>query len=236
MSMKHYALPAARLRAFYQLPTPPGLTAALELHIDDSGKVLDDEWPAETLISCRLTAEQPSNNNRVGGRIQEREVSILEVLPFQRDTFDIVILHYTLDELAKLLPARNSHQVVDDWLTRVARLLRPGGLVVGCTANATSPRHWFKPTAALGIESCRKALLRAGYRDPEIFNLIPNVEAPRAIYSTEPLASGRAFSRELDATRGHFSCSSYLIRKAIVAYRLNRYLEGTLFFWGHKPC
>jgi len=44
-----YATCEARLRALYQIPTPPGKAAVLELRLGDEGRVIDDAWPAEEL-------------------------------------------------------------------------------------------------------------------------------------------------------------------------------------------
>jgi SAM-dependent methyltransferase len=247
--MKPYHTGTARLRAIYQLPTPPGNAAVLELHLSDAGRVLDDQWPAESLVSCRLTPElaRPWRASDLKNRRHDCEASYHESLPFAPGSFDVVLLHHTLDELASVFRQKRPRQVVDQWLRQVASILRPGGLVVGCGLNRTSPGSWLRRAGAgsttaaaevraLSVLSCETALLQAGFCNPEVFNLLPDSTTPRAIASVEAGASKRSFRHALDATRESLHLPGYLARKALVELSLNRFLEDTLFFWGYKPC
>lgn len=244
-----YATRDARLRALYQLPTPPGESAALELHVGDGGRVIDSTWPADLVVSCRLTdtVRQPWSSVDRSARLQVCEAAYDGPLPFAADMFDLVILHHTLDELAAIFRRRASHQLAEDLLRRVALVLRPGGLVVGCGLNRTSPRGWFRRQAAtraagiqrvraLGVHSCRDVLLRAGFRDAQVFNLLPDADDPRTLSSVDAHASRLTFRRALEASRPSLDVPGYLVRRIAVGLSLNRFVEDALFFWGYKPC
>lgn len=240
---------AARLGAIYQIPTPPGSAAALELHLSDAGRVMDDQWPADLLVSCRLTSEvsRPWHVADIKAKRHDCETSYHEPLPFAPASFDVVLLHHTLDGLASVFRQARPLEIADEWLRQVASILRPGGLVVGCGLNRSSPGRWLRhhgagsgtaaaEISALSVLSCPTALLQAGFCNPQVFNLLPDSSAPRSITSVEADASKRSFRHALDATRESLNLPAYLVRKLLVELSLNRFLESTLFFWGYKPC
>lgn len=239
-----YATCDARLRALYQIPTPPGETAALELRLGEGRRVIDRTWPADLVVSCSLTetVRQPWNPADGSARLQTCEAVYDAPLPFAADTFDLVILHHTLDELASVFRHRASHQVAEDCLRRVSMVLRPGGVVVGCGLNRSSPRRWLdRHTAtagvrALGVHSCRNVLLKSGFSDPQVFNLLPDADDPRALSSVDAEASRLTFRRALEASRASLGAPGYLVRRVVVGLSLNRFIENVLFFWGYKPC
>jgi hypothetical protein len=105
-----------------------------------------------------------------------------------------------------------------------------------------SPRFLFPRAAptgspsALGVHNAAAVLQRAGYRDIEVFNLLPNLADPRTLASVAPDASRRAFGLELRATHASLSFFDYFLRRLVVVLGLNRFIEPTLFFWGYKSC
>ncbi len=245
--MRPYHSGMARLRALYQLPTPPRRDAVLELHLSDRGRVAGDQWPADLVVSCRLDAltARPWQGSAGPIGVHDSQVSYHEPLPFPPESFDLVILHHTLDELAAVFRSQPASQVAAEWLQAIVALIRPGGVVVGCGRNRTSPRVWFRhqattsaiaERASLGILSCRAALLRAGLLEVQVFNLWPDGDAPSTIAAIEAAASRRAFRYALESTRESLSRPAYLMRRLAVELGINRFLEETLFFWGYKPC
>jgi len=207
------------------------------------------------VVSCRLTdtITQPWKPAGLGRRVQTCEAAYDAPLPFAADTFDLVILHHTLDELASVLSQRSSQQVAEDCLRRVAHVLRPGGLVVGCGLNRSSPRAlcglnrsspraWCeRPRAtrrvrALGVYSCRNVLHRSGFAEAEVFNLLPGLDNPRGLSSVDAQASRITFRRALEASRASLGTAGYLARRIVVGLSLNRFIENVLFYWGYKPC
>jgi len=245
--MRPYHSGIARLRALYQLPTPPGRGAALELHLSDRGRVVGEHWPADLVVSCRLDAlaNRPWQGPAGTAGAGECQVSYHEPLPFPPESFDVVILHHTLDELAAVFRSKPASQVAVEWLQKIAAITRPGGVVVGCGRNRTRPRflsgHQGTPTEkaeipSLGIFSCQAALLRAGLQEVQVFNLWPDAEAPSTIASIEAAASRRAFRYVLESTRESLSRPGYVARRLAVELGVNRLLEQGLFYWGYKPC
>jgi SAM-dependent methyltransferase len=245
--MKPYHSGIARLRAIYQLPTPAGNAAVLELHLSERGRVVDSQWPAELVVSCRLaaTVSRPWNVSSIKTRHHECEASYHQPLPFAPQTFDVVILHHTLDELASAFRQTSSRQIAEDWLRQIVSIIRPGGVVVGCGLNRTNPGSWLRnaglasataPARALGIVSCKGLLVRVGFDEPRVFNLWPDSTEPSTIASVDRVASKRAFRYELESRRAALNLPGYLARRVLVELGLNRFLEETLFFWGYKPC
>ncbi len=247
--MKPYQSGIARLRAIYQLPTPARTAAVLELHLSDRGRVVDSQWPAELVVTCRLTATASRLWNVTGIKTQpdECDASYHQPLPFAPQTFDVVILHHTLDELASVFCQTSPRQVAADWLRQIASIIRPGGVVVGCGRNRSSPKSWRRhlgetstsaavPRMPLGTLSCHALLTRAGFHDPQVFNLWPDSTEPSTIACVDWIASKRAFRYELESRRAALNLPGYLVRRIMVELGLNRFLEETLFFWGYKPC
>jgi SAM-dependent methyltransferase len=246
--LRPYELASARLRAIYQLPAVLEHAAVVEFHLGDHGRVVDGEWPVDLAVSCRLVADGcPSSIAMpVSKRLHSCQASYNQPLPFHAASFDLAILHHTLDDLAAAFPQRRPREVADEWLIRIASILRPGGVVAGCGLNASSPRCWrwrkggatsgTSDVAALGVRSCQGALLGAGYRDIQVCNLWPDPQAPSTIAAVEGEASRRAFRYALESSRASLSRSGYLVRRAVVELGLNRLLERHLFYWGRRPC
>lgn len=246
--LRPYELASARLRAIYQLPAMVDGAGVLELYLQDHGRVVDGEWPARQLVSCRLVGGDRGSpvTTPMIGRLHGCEASYDEPLPFTAASFDLVILHHTLDDLAAALPQRPPRQVAEEWLARIASILRPGGVVAGCGRNGSSLRGWHwrrravtsgsSEVAALSVLSCQGALLSAGFRDIQVCNLWPDPQAPSTLAAVEVEASRRAFRYALESSRDSLSRSGYLLRKAVVELGLNRFLEPHLFYWGYRSC
>ncbi|MCM8613023.1 class I SAM-dependent methyltransferase [Accumulibacter sp.] len=247
-ALRPYELASARLRAIYQLPTMVAGAGVLELYLRDHGRVVDGEWPARQVVSCRLVGGDCGSPvaTPMIGRLQGCEASYDEALPFPAASFDLVILHHTLDDLAAALPQRHPRQVAEEWLVRIASILRPGGVVAGCGRNRSSPRSWHwrrrevtphaPEVAALSMLSCQGALLSAGFSDIQVCNLWPHPQAPSTIAAVEVEASRRAFRYALESSRDSLGVSGYLLRRAVVELGLNRFFEPYLFYWGFRSC
>lgn len=244
---KYYREPGARLRALYQAPGPQDSKAAIEIHLTDSGRVLRHGWPAQRLVSCRLCSNPSPRALGDSPGVETCHHHFEGRLLFADQSFDVVILHNTIDDLLTATPGLAPRTLLDLWFTEAFRLLRPGGLVIGCGTNWASPRLWLSNAGGsplprpfwrrfIGISGYRSALSRSGFTEPQIFNLVPDAHAPRSIISTQPELSRRAFRRELDIMRDSLSPLSFFLRRLIVAAALNRYFERTVFFWGNKPC
>ena len=246
--LRPYESASARLRAVYQLPVAVDGAAVLELHLRDHGRVVDGEWRARQVVSCRLVGGGCGSPiaNPLTSRMQTCQASYNEPLPFAAASFNLVILHHTLDDLATAFPQRRPRQVAAEWLGRIAPILAPGGVVAGCGRNGSIPHCWswwrggttsgFSEVAALGVHSCQSVLLGAGFRDVQVSNLWPDPQAPSSIAAVETEASRRAFRYALESSRASLSRSGYLVRRVVVELTLNRFLEQHLFYWGYRRC
>lgn len=247
--MSCYDSPRARLRAIYQVPGPRHAQSVLELSFGGAPEILDEDWPAENRFFCQLLADLAAGPSSAEPRQGLRYCStpFSAGLPFPPQSFDQVILHFTLDDIALQHALASARETGDAWLKQIIEVLRPGGVLTGCGRNRSSPRYWLPRIyrfigvgmpvrAVFGVGSCEQALGAAGLRDIQVFNLIHNAENPRTIISVRPHLSRPAFKHELQANRELFGGTAYFLRQIVVAASLNRFLEETLFFWGYKPC
>lgn len=249
--MKIYESPIERMRAIYQCPAASDMARVLELHVGDFGPILNQNWPAKLAISCRLV-------NRVGelrytpkaeSGFIKCEALLNEVLPFASGSFDMAILHYTLDDLATGLSRRKSRVIAEHWLREIARVICPEGLVVGCGSNGCSPIPALKRYLSKGqqsvtnrsqpvmsVLSCAKILDQTGFHDIEVFNLLTDTNNPRSLASIDPLLSRRVFEHELQSIRESLGFGGYLIRKLLLHLSADRFLEPNIFYWGFRRC
>lgn len=231
----------ARLRALYQVPCAGGKGSVLELKLDDEPWITDDTWPAAEVVRCRLTTDSDTCRKSLSRTVSllDCDASVGEELPFKPDYFDVVFLHFTLDGLASHFCASHRQPMTTEtWLRRIRKILKPGGLVVGCTANRTSPKSWLGGVSCppLGVHNAANVLKKCGFCDATVFNLLEDAANPRTIVSVATALSRRGFGRELESSRASLTSIGYLIRRAFVGLALNRFFERTLLFWASKPC
>ena len=245
-----YETARARIAAMYQIPTPRRLNPRiLDLHVAPQRCVIDANWPATRILSCRL-AGHPSPDGELDPSaegIVECTAGIDAILPFPSAAFDLVILHYTLDELAAMRPKERPAAVAEQLLRRVVGVLDKGGLVAGCTRNASilqglGGRQRLSASAndvgqsIFTPAACERALDRAGLGDIAVFSVLPVSDDPRVLVSTKARASRRAFRHQLERNRDALSPADYLVRRVITELALNRLIEQDLFFFGYRIC
>ena len=250
---KPYESDSARIRALYRIPTIPLPARVLELRCG-SRSVLGDEP-----ISGDVAVVGAMDDRTAGTALRRREplthdsrlpcfVRCNELLPFADQSFDMVVMHHTLDYVAAL--TRKLERAFDTatWLEQVGAVLRPGGVLVGCSTNRYSARRLLSrlgrgldsggddtaPVGTLSFVSCRHKLEQAGFEEIEVFNLIPNADSPRKLLAVDRSISRRSFRVELDVTRAFLSWPQYGIRRIIVELAANRFIEESLFFWANK--
>jgi hypothetical protein len=240
--MQSFESSITRLRAIYRIPTTADTQRVLELHVGEPGPVLDDAWPASSAISCRIVdrvGAAPPSTVEIAQGFSTCDVPFAGPLPFAAGSFDMAVLHFTLDGLANVSRSRRSAPVVNEWLARVAQVLRPGGIVAGCESNATSPmaragRPRSRPP--MSVLTCARVLGRAGFADVQVFNLIPDAAEPRAIVSVENKMSRRAFAHEIQSARESVGLAGYLVRSAMVQLSIHRLVEPVMFYWAIRRC
>jgi hypothetical protein len=245
--MQTFESPIARLRAIYRIPTTADTQRVLELHVGEHGPVVDATWPATSVVSCRLVDDAMAPSASTVGiepGFQSCDCGWAAPLPFPPGSFDMVVLHFTLDDLAAAAGSRGTAAGVDEWLRRVAQVLRPGGIVAGCAANATSPaarrgrgagaRRGGRPT--MSVLTCAEVLGSAGFVGIQVFNLIPDAAEPRAIVASDRVMSRRAFAHEIQSVRESLGFAGLLVRRAMLRLSLHRLVEPAMFYWGTRGC
>jgi hypothetical protein len=213
--MNPYEPDISRVRAMYRLPLAAGRRRVLELRFD-AAPVLADAVEAQV-----TDAEAP--------------------LPFDAASFDLVVLHETLDRLAAAGALAHRDAAVA-FVERVGRLIAAGGSVAGCVENRSALARAGRPPHADGgrgatfsLRRCRAMLVRAGYRDVQLFSVLPHAGSPLRLINADADLSRIGFRRELDAIRASLGALAYAARRLAVELALNRHREQSILFWARRP-
>jgi len=236
-AMKPYERDESRVRALYRVPLPAGRQRILELSCGRTPLLPGEPWRGERAVSAILDDVPLCKSG--AANVEQCRVDPREPLPFPAQSFDLVMLHGTLDALVRADAAWNAAGAREGLIARAAAALAPGGIVAGCVGNRTGLMGW-RPNAPRGaatagrgtytMRSCAALLRRAGMHDVRVFNLVPNAAGPLAIFSTEWRLSRQAFLRELEVVRPLLRVPAYLARRAVAELALNRHFEDWLFF------
>lgn len=123
-------------------------------------------------------------------------------------------------------------------------LLRPGGWVIGQIEQAVTLRglargqcwralfhasHFGRP------RGCRERLLAAGFAEPAVWYVHPNIRAPMGLIPATP-AGNLVFARAAWAGRGHHRWVGFLSRLVVAHSGLGGLQQEHLFFWAQRPC
>lgn len=250
-TIKRYEAPADRVRLLYRIPHAPNGGRTLELYNTVTPVLADDNWPGTNKTLCRVGPGKPAglHDDHLRDCHDQNYLDFHGPLPFANQSFDLVILHRTLDDLA-LLPTSDGlgFQPIL-FFKNVSAVLATDGIVAGCVNNRWSLkrcmarlRHLFNPTQLLlptghfTLQSLRETLSAAGYSEVRLFTLIPNSSTPFKLIDTDPAISRAAFLQELQITRHLALTPGYLVRRAMVEFGMNRHLEESTFFWARKSC
>lgn len=232
---KAYDSPLARLRAIFRIPAPEKCSAILEIRVAplDRPWLTDLDWGADRLVHCVFGKNQ-ADHSATHPAIQTCTISNGNPLSFTPQSFDVVVLPCTLDDLlAQGLPQAKAEQ----YLIDIYQALKPGGLLIGCCANKSSPLHWSRYFKLLmGTHNAKNKLAHHRFEKIKIFNLLTSLDEPRSIVSCDNTTSKLAYFKELQSAAAGTNYAGYLSRRIIVALSLNRYLEPLLFYWANKPC
>ena len=242
--MTPYATPADRARALYRLPTAPRRNRTLEICQAHPPLLAGGRWPGEGHVSCVVDAA-PTAALPVAAGSTLASLRPGAQLPFGPQSFDLVILHQTLDDLA----AASADFDAQAFLDQVAEVLVPGGLVAGCVRRRDSlPARLRRLSRRLrlagpaadeprfSLAGLRQALETAHFSGIRTFALLPSCDAPLKIVDTDPEVSRVAFRREVDARRRHLHGLAFLLRQIAAEIGLFSQLESSIFFWAYKPC
>lgn len=251
-----YANPLDRARALYRIPTAPQPNRTLEICHGREPLLSEFNWPGEAHRACvtGAAAEPGGGQPNLGRRPAFASLtSFADRLPFAAKSFDLVILHRTLDDLAAASELHAARFDAAAFLNQVVDVLAPGGLVAGCVDNRHGlkralrklSRRWLggasrseaaDPAAAYSLSTLRALLVGAQLSDIRLFTLLPDCDAPMKLVDADAGISKLAFRSELEAQRHCLSPSAYLARRVAVELGLARHLESAIFFWGYRAC
>ena len=246
-----FATPTNRARALYRIPTAPNTKRTLELYHASEPLSNGFNWPGAGGISCKLCIEVPHSRGEspAAGGDDAAYLNFLQPLPFAERSFDLVILHRTLDELATSSHQHALNFDATNLLLRIAQVLVPRGLVAGCVDNRSklkSAIRWvsrretgskdFVPAAHFNLRSLRKMLTGAGFDDVRLFTLLPDSSAPLKLVDIDPAVSKLAFRHELQIARHLWSSGGYFARRLAVELGLYAHMEEAVFFWAYRRC
>jgi SAM-dependent methyltransferase len=241
--MKPYESPVSRARALYRIPTAPQRNRVLELCCARAPLLLDCAWPGESRTVCLLDSTATRHTNKDLCRADYRRA-----LPFAPGSFDLVVLHKTLDDLKFTARQERTDFDVRQFCAQLADLLTPGGVIAGCISNAGSPKRFARSlstrrgaTAAnayafLTMRACRKLLQTTGFMDVRLFTVLPDWQSPLRLVDSEATVARFAFRYELEARRQRMSALDYFARRLIAELGLYSCLEESAFFLAYKPC
>ena len=251
-----YANPVDRARALYRIPTAPKRNRTLEICHGREPLLSEFNWPGEGHFACvtGAAAEPGGGQPNMGNRPAFAALtSFADRLPFAAKSFDLVILHRTLDDLAAASELQPAGFDAAAFLNQVVDVLAPGGLVAGCVDNRYGlkralrklSRRWrgdaarsevADSDAAFSLGTLRALLVGAQLSDIRLFTLLPDCDAPMKLVDADAGISKLAFRRELEAQRHCLSPSAYLARRVAVELGLARHVESAIFFWGYRAC
>jgi SAM-dependent methyltransferase len=222
----------ARIRVLYRIPAVPARGRVLELVVTGESILRGRNWASEHVVV------DVSGPEGAGG------------LPFPDGSFDVVVVHRTLDRMSALARRNGRKFVVGDFLSQSARLLCDDGLVIGCVENRLGldrvlrgvkrlfDRAVDDATVAgpLSVLACHRALAAAGFKEIRLFNMLPDSDAPRRVMSIETSWSRSECKRQVEGMRGLVGPSSYAMWRILAELGVSQYLGTATFFWGRKAC
>jgi hypothetical protein len=130
-----------------------------------------------------------------------------------------------------------------------ARLLAPGGVVIGHFDHGYAVRRLLRPAglwaalaaaadgeAVTGSRSCARLLRRAGLVDTECFYVLPDIASPMALVPAEVRTARRHFLRATHASRMSYRPAGYALRLMLAQLGAGGAFQNQIFFWARKPC
>ncbi len=244
---KRYRSSLSRASALYRIPT--ALTGGRTLELLHRRSPLMAAAGSETQTVLFNVGVHPLSGSPQVSRTDSDLQDYSSPLPFDESSFDRVLVHRTLDDLAQASRERNVSFNEQGFLGQIARALVPGGMVAGCIDNRVGLKSLlrrvkrkfssFAHPATSGHFSpsgLRNALEAADFVDIHLFVLLPNCDEPLRLVDTDPRISKALFRHELLAARQLWSPFGYFVRRIAVELGIYSRFEESIFFWAHKRC
>jgi SAM-dependent methyltransferase len=251
-----FDLTTTRIRLLYQIPIAPARGRALEFSIDGNSILRGRNWAGEfTIVDVSGSAVSLSaagaDAGSGDGQLSVCVADYAKALPFSDGSIDVVVLHRTLDHLPALAKRQARAFVIRDFLKQVARILAPGGLVLGCVENRYGLEHLVHGakralrrtggvpgesglSRPLSVPGCHRALAAAGFEEIRLFSMVPAADSPFKALSIEPGWSRRACLRQVEAMRTLVGPSSYVVWRTLAELGISQYFSAAVCFWGRK--
>ena len=220
--MTPHATPSDRASALYRLLAAPGTPRTLEIRVVETPP--SAAGPAADATTCWFIDPAAAPDAEP---------------PFARRSFERLLLHRTLDELAG--SRRDGGPAFDagTFLTRLAGLLVPGGVMAGLVHNSESLRravgHRATSAAHYTLHDLHRSLAAAGLEDQRVFTVLPSGDDSMRLIDTDAGVSRAMFRHELAGARGRFL--PYVARRIAVELGLHqRFMSPAFFFWARARC
>ena len=230
MDVAHpYAADSARLQLLYRLPTAPAPQRLLIVSRQPGDALLGQGWPGQVTVAGL--------------------VGLDDLLGAGAGRFDAVALPAVLGVCDIRLPG--AHPTIGNrlLLASVARLLVPGGTVVGHMDHGWALRRvmqgaglrdlacgWRQPDAIRNPQACLRLLASTGFSAAECFYVQPNIDAPMGLIPSHPVAAKAQFLRAIRSSEGAYSRAGHGLRLLMALVGLGGSFQSHLFFWARKPC
>lgn len=249
MLPKHrYESSRQRQALVYRLSSPPPPNRTLEIVAARAGIGDCRIDPFGNSMVCNIHFGDRKNHSNAGAAIHgliDRNGHCS--LPVETASFDLIVLHFTIDELCHTASQQNSEEMISSLLREVRRALVYSGIVAGCFHSRWS---WFSAKKLLvrrrslnelppwSVTKCKLALQSSGLDNVEIFNMLPNADSPMHLINTRRDVQSGGYERVLQqGATGH---PWWLLtkREFVHAASLSPFFNWNYMFWATKlaPC
>lgn len=202
--------------------------------------------PGRLLIVSGIAGSEQIGNGWNGPVTVLDSSQLGEALQQDGARFDAVALPGLLGAHAASLPGGAT---AEHLLHMALALLVPDGVVVGHLENLYALRRAanlhglvqlvraaVRPGVVGGPQACKRALVRAGFVEPECYYVQPNLSDPMGLIPCDPVPARAQFLRAIRSAQGHHSRPAFAARLLIAHLGLGGMQQQELFFWARKPC
>ncbi len=247
-----------RARALYRIPPAAPSGKTLEVCIEGQSLLSEADWSGGERAICVLhrsgTALPDTHSDSSNSDVTIHHATLNSDLPFGKSTFDLIILHGTLDQLPLLAEIDSPIRSAEKLVSKLTDFLSSEGILAGCVQNRWSIKNslrriaWLfkKPLGITGAPlmrnwplsafSCHRIAEHGGLVNIRMFGLVPNRDAPIKAFQIEPKLSRSIAKRQLFGLKPPLvSKPHYAIRRLLAESGVGHLVDESIFFWGKKP-